>query len=53
MAYIEFNDSLKLGNKLIDQEHAVLIEYINLLQTEHTLKVDRKLADFLADKPRR
>jgi len=32
MDYIEFNDSLKVENKLIDQEHAVLIEYINLLQ---------------------
>lgn len=31
MTYIEFDDSLKLGNKLIDQEHAVLIDYINLL----------------------
>lgn len=33
MSYFEFNDSLKIGNKVIDQEHAVLIEYINLLQT--------------------
>lgn len=32
MSFIEFNDSLKVDNKLIDQEHAVLIEYINLLQ---------------------
>lgn len=32
MAFIEFDDSLKVENKLIDQEHAVLIEYINLLQ---------------------
>ncbi|MDH5407844.1 MAG: bacteriohemerythrin [Gammaproteobacteria bacterium] len=32
MSYFEFDDSLKVGNKLIDQEHAVLIEYINLLQ---------------------
>jgi len=32
MAYIEFNDSLKVENKLIDQEHATLIDYINLLQ---------------------
>ncbi len=32
MAFLEFDDSLKVDNKLIDQEHAVLIEYINLLQ---------------------
>ncbi len=32
MSYLEFNSSLKVENKLIDQEHAVLIEYINLLQ---------------------
>lgn len=32
MTYFEFNDSLKVENKLIDQEHAILIEYINLLQ---------------------
>jgi len=32
MSYIVFDDSLRVGNKLIDQEHAVLIEYINLLQ---------------------
>lgn len=32
MTFIQFDDSLKVGNKLIDQEHATLIEYINLLQ---------------------
>ena len=32
MSLLEFNDSLKVQNKIIDQEHAVLIEYINLLQ---------------------
>ena len=32
MTFFEFNDSLKVENKLIDQEHAILIEYINLLQ---------------------
>lgn len=32
MSYLEFNNSLKVENKLIDQEHAVLIDYINLLQ---------------------
>ena len=32
MSFVDFNDSLKVQNKLIDQEHAVLIEYINLLQ---------------------
>lgn len=32
MDYIKFDDSLRVGNKIIDQEHAILIEYINLLQ---------------------
>jgi hemerythrin-like metal-binding protein len=32
MSYIEFDDSLKVGNKLIDQEHEMLISYINLLK---------------------
>lgn len=32
MPYIEFDDSLRVGNKLIDQEHEMLISYINLLQ---------------------
>lgn len=32
MSYIEFDDSLRVGNKLIDQEHEMLISYINLLQ---------------------
>lgn len=32
MAYLEFNNSLRVGNRLMDREHAVLIEYINSLQ---------------------
>ena len=32
MPYIEFDDSLRVGNKVIDQEHEMLISYINLLQ---------------------
>ena len=32
MSYIEFDDTLKVGNKLIDQEHEMLISYINLLK---------------------
>ncbi|MDH5546977.1 MAG: bacteriohemerythrin [Gammaproteobacteria bacterium] len=32
MSYIEFDASLMVGNRLIDQEHEVLISYINLLQ---------------------
>jgi len=32
MTYFKFDDSLKVENKLIDQEHMVLIDYINLLQ---------------------
>lgn len=32
MSYIEFDDALKVGNKIIDHEHASLIEYINLLE---------------------
>jgi len=43
MAYFEFDDSLKVGNKIIDQEHAVLIEYINLLQKS----VENEISDTL------
>ncbi len=32
MPYIEFDDSLRVGNRVIDQEHEMLISYINLLQ---------------------
>lgn len=32
MSFMEFNDSLRVGNRLIDQEHEQLIEFINLLQ---------------------
>lgn len=32
MSYIEFDDSLRVGNRLIDQEHEMLISYINLLR---------------------
>jgi hemerythrin-like metal-binding protein len=32
MSYIEFDDALRVGNKLIDQEHEMLISYINLLK---------------------
>lgn len=32
MSYIEFDDSLRVGNRVIDQEHEMLISYINLLQ---------------------
>ena len=32
MSYIEFDDTLMVGNKLMDQEHEMLISYINLLQ---------------------
>lgn len=32
MAYLEFNSALHVGNRLMDREHAVLIEYINSLQ---------------------
>lgn len=31
MAYLEFNEKLMVGNQLMDQEHELLIEYINLL----------------------
>ena len=31
MSHIEFNDSLRVGNKMMDQEHEELISYINLL----------------------
>ncbi len=53
MAYIEFNDSLKVENKLIDQEHAVLIEYINLLQkaveNESSVKIVGQVLEGLTD----
>ncbi len=32
MPYIEFDDSLRVGNRLMDQEHEMLISYINQLQ---------------------
>jgi len=32
MSFIEFDDSLKVGNKLIDKEHEMLIDYMNLLE---------------------
>lgn len=32
MANLGFNNSLRVGNRLMDREHAVLIEYINSLQ---------------------
>ena len=32
MQPVVFNDSLKVGNVIIDQEHEILIDYINLLQ---------------------
>ena len=32
MSLIEFDASLHVGNRLMDQEHEVLISYINLLQ---------------------
>ena len=32
MSYIEFDNTLMVGNRLMDQEHEMLISYINLLQ---------------------
>ncbi len=32
MPYIEFNNSLRVGNRLMDQEHEMLVGYINQLQ---------------------
>jgi len=32
MSYIEFDDSLRVGNRVIGQEHEMLISYISLLQ---------------------
>jgi len=32
MSHIEFDNTLRVGNKLMDQEHEMLISYINLLQ---------------------
>ncbi|MDH5228688.1 MAG: bacteriohemerythrin [Gammaproteobacteria bacterium] len=31
MAYIDFNQELHVGSKVMDQEHAVLIRFINML----------------------
>lgn len=53
MAYLEFNDSLMVENKLIDQEHAILIEYINLLQkaveNESSVKIVGQVLDGLTE----
>ena len=32
MSFMEYPDTMKLGNKLMDQEHEVLISCINMLQ---------------------
>ncbi len=32
MPYVEFDNSLRVGNRLMDQEHEMLISYINQLQ---------------------
>lgn len=43
MAFLEFDDSLKVGNKIIDQEHAMLIDYINLLQKSVENEISQRL----------
>lgn len=53
MSYLEFNDSLKVENKLIDQEHGVLVEYINLLQkaieNESSIKIVGQVLEGLTE----
>lgn len=53
MSFIEFSDDLKVENKLIDQEHAVLIDYINLLQkaveNESSVKIIGQVLDGLTE----
>ena len=53
MSYIEFDDSLRVGNRVIDQEHEMLISYINLLQkaveNEASGGIVEKVVDGLVD----
>lgn len=53
MSYLEFNSSLQVENKLIDQEHAVLIDYINLLQkaieNESSIKIIGQVLEGLTE----
>lgn len=49
MTFFQFDDSLKVGNKLIDQEHATLIEYINLLQQSVENEISTKLMQQVID----
>lgn len=46
MSYIEFDDSLRVGNRVIDQEHEMLISYINLLQKA----VENEASDGIVEK---
>jgi len=38
VSFMEFNDSLKVGNTVIDHEHQNLVRYINVLQ--QTMEID-------------
>lgn len=49
MTFFQFDDSLKVGNKLIDQEHATLIEYINLLQKSVENEISNTLMSQVLD----
>lgn len=46
MSFIEFDDSLRVGNRVIDQEHEMLISYINLLQKA----VENEASDGIVEK---
>ena len=45
MSYINFNDSIKVDNKLIDQEHKVLIDLVNGLKDAVDLGNSEKVID--------
>ncbi len=49
MAYIEFDDSLRVGNRVIDQEHEMLISYINLLQKAVENKASSGIVEKVVD----
>ncbi len=45
MSFMEFNDSLKVGNTVIDHEHQNLVRYINVLQQS----IDAEATDDVVD----
>lgn len=45
MGFMEFNDSLKVGNTIIDHEHQNLVRYINVLQQSIEFGADDSVID--------